>query len=366
MTSKSSIPEIVHRETIMQPSRRNVLKRAVLIACVGLPLLASPMISAAEAAEPLRLAGRTELPRYSGDFDHFAVDVAGARLFLAAEDGGTLEVFDLKTGKHLKSIEGFEAPHAIHFIPQTNRLIVTDSGEGMSKIVDGKSYRIVDSIKLTPGADVMAYDRSRNHLWIVTGGKNAKEKLPHTIVYEVNASTGKPLGSMQFDTDFTEAIAFEQNGPRMFVNLSGKSEVAVLDKSTRKVLATWPIKAGENNAPIALDERNKRLFVVTRKPFKLVVLNSDTGEAITSLEAPKRTNELVFDKTNKRLYMAGDDYIGVVAQNDADHYEEIARVPSATGAKTAILVPELKRLYVAVSPGEGPTGGALLRYDVLP
>src|SRR4051794_1435181 len=86
MTSKSSIPEIVHRETIMQPSRRNVLKRAVLIACVGLPLLASPMISAAEAAEPLRLAGRTELPRYSGDFDHFAVDVAGARLFLAGED----------------------------------------------------------------------------------------------------------------------------------------------------------------------------------------------------------------------------------------------------------------------------------------
>lgn len=64
--------------------------------------------------------------------------------------------------------------------------------------------------------------------------------------------------------------------------------------------------------------------------------------------------------------MAGDDYIGVVEQKDADHYEEIARVPSATGAKTAILVPELKRLYVAVSPGEGKTGGALLIYDVVP
>ncbi|HYL24777.1 MAG TPA: hypothetical protein VEV21_10310, partial [Burkholderiales bacterium] len=68
----------------------------------------------------------------------------------------------------------------------------------------------------------------------------------------------------------------------------------------------------------------------------------------------------------RRLYMAGDGYIGVVEQQDADHYAEIARVPSAIGAKTAILVPELKRFYVAVSPGEGRTGGALLRYDVQP
>jgi len=51
------------------------------------------------------VAGRTELPGYSGDFDHFAVDLEGNRLFLAAEDHGTLEVFDLHTGKHLRSVK---------------------------------------------------------------------------------------------------------------------------------------------------------------------------------------------------------------------------------------------------------------------
>ena len=349
----------------MNTSRRKSLKISALVACLGLSMLGGSFTVAAQVAEPLKLAGRTELPGYSGDFDHFGVDVRGNRLFLAGEDGSSVEVFDLKSGKHLKTVKGFDAPHAIHFVPTSNRLIVTDSGEGLSKIVDGKSYQIVGTLKLTPGADVMAFDPSRNRLWIVTGGKNAKEKLPHTLVYEVDASTGKPVGQVKFDTDFTEAMAFEQNGPRMFVNLSGKSEVAVVDKNTRKVLASWPIKEGENNAPMALDEADKRLFVVTRKPFKLVVLNSDTGQAITSIDAPKRTNELVFDESNKRLYMAGDDYIGVVAQKDADHYEEIAHVPSAHGAKTAILIPEMKRLYVAVSPGEGTIGGAVLWYDVL-
>jgi len=65
--------------------------------------------------------GRTELIRVQRDFDHFAVDLQGNRLFLAAEDHGTLEVFDLRTGKHLRSVSGFETPHSIFPIPQTHR-----------------------------------------------------------------------------------------------------------------------------------------------------------------------------------------------------------------------------------------------------
>ncbi|MDT9702796.1 hypothetical protein, partial [Streptomyces sp. P17] len=41
----------------------------------------------------------------------------GNRLFLAAEDHGTLEVFDLKSGAHLKTVTGFETPHSIFYVP---------------------------------------------------------------------------------------------------------------------------------------------------------------------------------------------------------------------------------------------------------
>ena len=34
-----------------------------------------------------------------------------------------------------------------------------------------------------------------------------------------------------------------------------------------------------------LDEKNKRLFVITRKPFKLVVIDTDTGEIVWADEA---------------------------------------------------------------------------------
>ncbi len=319
----------------------------------------------AAAAETLRLLGRTELVGYDGDFDHFGADVKGNRLFLAGEDGGTLEVFNLRSGAHLKTVKGMETPHAIHYEPQRNRLIVSNSGSGLSKVLDGKNYAVLDTIKLAPGADVMSYDPSSRRLWFVTGGKNAEPKQTKTIVSEVDAASGKALGEVMFDTDFTEGIVAEQAGSRLFINVAGKSEIAVLDKKSRALLATWPVKEGQNNSQIDLDEKNKRLFVITRKPFKLVVINTVNGQSVASFDAPGRTNGMTFDKANRRIYAAGDDYVAVFQQIDADHYEELAHVASDKGAKTALLVPELNRLYVAVG-GSEKTKAGLLRYEVVP
>jgi DNA-binding beta-propeller fold protein YncE len=323
----------------------------------------APSALAAPGPEPLRLLSRTDLPGYQGDFDHFAVDVRGGRLFLAGEDKGTLEVFDLRTGKHLKTVEGLEEPHAIHYMPRTDRLLVTNSGQGMTKVLDGKTYRVLHPVPLTPGADVLGYDASTRHAWIVTGGKNATPKMKESVVSKIDPETCARLGDVKFDTDFVEAIVAEQRGNRVFVNVTGRHEVAVLDKRSQALLATWRIQEGEHNSAMAFDEDSKRLFVITRKPFGLVVLDTDTGRSVARFDAPQRTNELVFDKANRRLYATGDDYIAVFQQHDPDRYAEIARVPSAKGAKTAILVPETKTLYVAVA-GKGDTKAGLLKYAV--
>ena len=152
-----------------------------------------------------------------------------------------------------------------------------------------------------------------------------------------------------------------------FACLIGKNYVAVVDKEKLTVLSIWPIREAEQNAPVAFDEPNKRLFIITRKPGKLIVLNAETGASIASFKAPERCDQVIWDAANRRIYaLGGEGYIGVFEQKDANSYEELPHVPSAPGAKTGILIPELKRLYVAVSPGEAKTGAAILRYDVAP
>ena len=76
---------------------------------------------------------------------------------------------------------------------------------------------------------------------------------------------------------------------------------------------------------------------------------------------------MIFDKANARVYvLGGEGYIGVFQENDPDHYTNIANVPSAPGAKTGVLVPELNRLYVSASPGETKALAEEMWFDVQP
>ncbi|HEX4586080.1 MAG TPA: hypothetical protein VH183_14720 [Burkholderiaceae bacterium] len=338
-----------------------------LASIIGCAIFWSTGMAALAADNALRLADRRDLPGYTGDFDHFEYDLKGRRLWLAAEDHGTLDVFDLDTLKMQKSVSGVVAtPHGILYLPQKNRLVVTDSGGDMlTRVIDASSYKVTDTIKLAaPGADALGYDAGSNRLYVVNGGRDAK--MQETYLSVVDPITLRRHGDLKFDSDKVEAMAIESKGNKLYVNVTGKNYVAVVDKATLAVLATWPIKEAQQNAPAAFDEPNRRLFVIARKPGTLIILNADTGASIASFKAPERCDQLIWDAANRRIYaLGGEGYIGVFQQNDPDHYAELTRVKSATGAKTGILVPELRRLYVAVSPGEGKTGGALLRYDLV-
>ncbi|HME40368.1 MAG TPA: hypothetical protein VKG63_15535, partial [Steroidobacteraceae bacterium] len=349
---------------LFEPTTGTLLPTAGTPPTTGTPL----PIAAAGADSPavLRAAGRTELPGYSGDFDHFGVDLAGNRLFLAAEDHGTLEVFNLGSGAHEKTVTGVETPHSIFYVPDLNRLLVTDSGPGMTKVLDATTYQVTGSIKLVPGADSIGVDEPRGRLYVVTGGKDVN--MRESVLAEIDPRTGKQVGAIKFQSNHVEAMAVEQHGNRLFISVTDKNYTAVIDKDKRTIIAQWPVKEAEQNAPMVLDEANQRLFVVTRKPGMLVVLNAMTGASIARFKAPERCDEVVFDAANQRIYVAGGEgFIGVIQQIDADHYRPLADVPSAKGAKTAVLVPSLHRLYVAVSPGEGnSSGGGIMWFDVLP
>jgi YVTN family beta-propeller protein len=335
-----------------------------IIACA---ILCTASIGALAADPSLRLVDRRDLPGYTGDFDHFEYDLKSRRLWLAAEDHDTLDVFDLDTLKMQKSVAGVVAtPHGILYVPQKNRLVVTDSGGDMlTRVIDAGTNKVTGTIKLAaPAADAMGYDSVRSRLYIVNGGRDAKMK--ETYLSAVDPVTLQRYGDLKFDTEKVEAMAIEGKGKRLYINVTGKNYMAVVDKESLSVLATWPIKEAEQNAPLAFDEPNRRLFVITRKPGKLIVVNADTGASIASFRAPERCDQVIWDADNRRIYaLGGEGYIGVFQQNDPDHYVELPRVQSATGAKTGILVPELKRLIVAVSTGEAKSGAALLRYEIV-
>jgi DNA-binding beta-propeller fold protein YncE len=313
----------------------------------------------------LKLLQTTPLPElHDGDFDHFTADVAGSRLFSTAEENSKVLVFDLKTNKLIQTISDLKAPHSLLYRADLKKLFVVDGDLGEVKIYETDSYKPAGSIKLKEGADASAYDPSTKYLYVVNGGKDAK--LPNAYITVVDTTTGKTAGEIKVDSNDVEGMAIEKFGPRIFVVIRGNNSVEVFDRTTRALTATWPIaQEGKKPTAIAFDEDGHRLFIGTRDPGKLVVLNSDSGKVVSSMPSAAMVDDMAYDAQRKRLYFAGTMFLDVFQQSDADHYNQADHIPTSFRAKTAILVPELNRYYLAV-PHHEKQAAELRVYNVLP
>jgi YVTN family beta-propeller protein len=85
---------------------------------------------AAPGQAPLTLVGTIALPGVEGRIDHLAVDAAAQRLYVAALGNNTVEVLDLKTNRHLKSVAGFREPQGIAVVPDAKLVAVAQRPGG--------------------------------------------------------------------------------------------------------------------------------------------------------------------------------------------------------------------------------------------
>lgn len=321
--------------------------------------------SKAQEHAPLKLAATIPLPGlHDGDFDHFAPDVDGHRLFLTAEENGKVIVIDTSANKVVHTIEDLKAPHAILYRKDLKKLFIVDGDASAVKVYDSDSYQMVGGIKVAIDADSIAYDPATSYLYVVTGGREAH--TPYSLISVIDTNSLKKLRDIRINSNHVEAIVLEKSGPRMFCNITGESAVGVLDRNKSELTATWPLPAGsELNVAMTFDEANHRLFVVTRKPGKLIVLNSDSGKVVASLPAVGLVDDASYDAQHKRVYLAGDQFVDVFEQTDPDHYVLLTKIPGSFRAKTAILVPEMNRYYLAV-PHHGDKTAEVRVYDLQP
>jgi DNA-binding beta-propeller fold protein YncE len=328
-------------------------------------LLAALSITAQsqQKASPVKLLQSVPLPDLKeGDFDHFMIDLEGNRLFSTAEENEKVLVFDTKTNKLIHTIDGLKAPHSMLLRSDLKKLFVVDSDLAEVRIYDTTSYESAGTIKVREGADSSGYDPATKYLYVVEGGKDAK--LPNAYLNIIDTTEAKKVGEIKMDSDDVEAMAFDSSSSRMFIDNRGNSTVEVIDRDKRTITATWPIAGAKGLTTISFDSDNHRLYVGARQPPKLYVLDSDSGKVITSVAAAPLVDDACFSAAQKRIYYAGSEFTDVFQIKDADHLELIGHVPTAFRAKTAIVVPELNRFYVAV-PHHGTKSAALRIYETV-
>ena len=300
-------------------------------------------------------------PDAKGQFDHFGVDLKGNRLFATPEGSKSVRVFELKSGKPIHTISGIEKPHAVLYREDLDRIYVTDGEAGDLKIFDGKTYKLLSTVKLLEDADSIGYDPKTKYLYIDNGGGDVHQT--YSMLSVVDTTAGKKVADIKIDGETLEAMTLESATPRLYVNNKAKNQVDVIDRDKRAVVASWPVTKCKTNVAMALDETNHRLFIACRTAT-MVVMDTQSGKEIAALPITKGVDDAVYDPASKRIYTASDGIVDVYQQSGPDEYKLLAQIPTGPMARTARLVPELKRYFVAV-PQHGADPAKILVFDAL-
>jgi DNA-binding beta-propeller fold protein YncE len=309
-----------------------------------------------QSATPLQLIQTIPLPDVEGRIDHMAIDLKGKRLFVVALGNNSLEILDLQAGKHIYRIRGLKEPQGVVYIPELNKIFVTNGGDGSCKIFDGDSFRLIDTVKFSDDADNIRYDPRTKHIYVGYG---------NGALGTIDASSGKHIGDVRL-AGHPESFQLEETRPRIFVNVPTANHIAVVDRSKLAVIATWALVDARANFPMALDETNHRLFIGCRQPSKIMVYDTESGSEVTRLDIAGDIDDIFYDAAHKRIYAScGDGLLNIFQQDGAGHYTALANIPTATGARTSLLVPEQKRLYLAI-PHRGDHQAEIRIYTVNP
>ena len=335
-------------------ANQNKLKKFSNIFLIGFAALA--VRAQAEDATVLWLVQTIPLRSVEGRIDHMAVDLKGERLFVAALGNNTMEVLDLRAGRHIRSITGLHEPQGIGFIPELNKIFIANAKGGACDVFDGLSLKVIKTVKFSDDADNIRYDATAHRVYVGYG--NGRLGI-------IDAATGDQPGEIKLE-GHPESFQLEKSGPRIFVNIPTSGKIVVLDREKRASITSWTTTGATANFPMALDETHHRLFVGFRKPATLVVFDTESGKAVARLDSPADADDVFYDNSRRRIYVSGGDgSISVVQQNDADHYKTTTKIPTAPGARTSLFVPELSRFYLAV-PHRGAQTAEVRVYEAVP
>jgi hypothetical protein len=322
---------------------------AMLYAVVAaLAVSSTPGISQQASQAPARegptliLGAKVPLTGVSGRIDHFTFDPKRRLTIFFGLGNNTIEIVNNFEGKHVKTIMGQDEPQGPLYVPEVDKLFVANAGNGVVNVYDAKTWNLRKSISLGDESDTdnLRYDEATKRVFVgVKGG-----------IAMIDAATEAHVGDLKGSGGHTESFQLEKNGSRVFANVPGDNSVVnVIDRKTG-ALANWDLNGAKANFPMILDESNHRLFVITRTPPLVVVLNADTGKEVARVRVKAASDDAYFDAARKRIYViCGEGYISVIQQNDPDHYALIENIPTITGARTGGLLGA--NLYVAVPSG---------------
>ncbi len=316
--------------------------RVVLLSALTIAAIAASGGAAAQSNDKvLRIEAKIPLGEVRGRIDHMAADLDRRRLFVAELGNNSVGIVDVGQAKVLQVRAGFKEPQGVGYLPSTDTLYVANGGDGSLRMFQGPNYRANGRIDLNSDADNVRVDQSRQQ--VVVGYGNGALAV-------IDGGKINKIGEVRLPAH-PEGFQLDTGTGHAYVNLPNAHGIAVADLSSGKVVAVWPVGGASANFPMAVDSDSNHVLAVFRNPPKLGVFGKRDGSIVRMVDACGDADDVFVDGKRHRIYVSCG--AGVIDIFDARSYERLSRIPTVSGARTSLFVPEFDRLFVAVRASGG-------------
>jgi hypothetical protein len=307
--------------------------RSLLAAIV----LAMTSASGWSAEPPLALEAKIPLGAVKGRIDHFAVDLARQRLFVAELGNDSIGVIDLEANTLIHRITGLKEPQGVGYLARVDTLYAANAGDGSVRLYRGEDFAPRGRIDLGADADNVRIDAAHDRVWVGYGSG---------ALAAIDGASSRKTIEIPLKAH-PESFRLDRTGETIFANVPDAGQIAIVDVATKRQRTAIETHADRGNFPMALDLDQGRIIVVFRRPPRLGIYEMASGRRVASTEVCKDADDVFLDAKRERLYVScGEGFIDVFsARGD---YARLGRIATAAGARTSLWAPERDRLYLAV------------------
>jgi YVTN family beta-propeller protein len=319
------------------------------IACVVMTLISQ---TGRSDSAPLSVEAKIPLGAVNGRIDHLAFDPGRQRLYVAELGNNSIGIVDLKAGRVINTVPGFDEPQGIAYEASTDTIYVANGGDGSVRVFNATEFAPLGTIELHKDADNVRVDRATHRVYVGYGDgalsvidPGSRRRVADIVL------PGHP-----------ESFQLHPSDERVFVNVPDAQQVAVISRGTNRQLATWRTGDLRSNYPLTLDVEKSRVIAVFRHPARLQVFDMAEGHPVGSVEVCGDSDDVFLDSKRRRLYViCGEGFVDSIDAT-SDSLKRIDRLNTSSGARTGLFIPEMDRLVVAIrARGAEPTALWVLR-----
>jgi DNA-binding beta-propeller fold protein YncE len=273
-----------------------------------------------------------------GWWDYLTIDPASRHLFLSR--GTHVMVIDADSGKMLGDIPDTQGVHGIALDADNGRGFTSNGREGTVTIFDLNTFKPLDKVKdVGENPDAILFDSATKRVFTMNGRSQDTTAI--------DAASGKIVGKIPLGGK--PEFGVSTGAGEVFVNIEDKSELVVFDPKDLKVKSRWPLAPCQEPSGLAMDMKNRRLFVGCDNKM-MAVVDADSGKVISTMPIGEGVDANRFDPDTQLAFAScGDGSLTVVHEDSPNKFSVVQSVATARGARTMTLDPKTHQIYLVTA-----------------